>query len=179
MNPHGRIPVLEDGDTIVWESHAVLRYLASTAGDERFWPSHPAARARADQWIEWTQTQLQRSFMDVFWGYYRTPEAERDPVFVKNAIDRTNKDFLLLDGQMPGGGFLLGDDLTLADIPAASTLYRLLRDGHLASVAAQHRGLVRPPAGTPSLPRPRHGAFRLALRKTEFLTVPLSPFRDQ
>lgn len=129
MNPHGRIPVLEDGDTFVWESHAVLRYLASTAGDERFWPSDPAARARADQWIEWTQTQLQRSFMDVFWGYYRTPEAERDPVFVKNAIDRTNKDFLLLDGQMAGGGFLLGDDLTLADIPAASTLYRYFEMG--------------------------------------------------
>ncbi len=124
MNPHGRIPVLEDGDTIVWESHAILRYLAANSGDPRFWPADAAARAKADQWIEWTQSQLQRSFMDVFWGYYRTPEADRDPVFVKSAIDRTNKDFELLDGQMAGSGYLLGEDLTLADIPAATTLYR-------------------------------------------------------
>lgn len=124
MNPHGRIPVLQDGDTVVWESHAVLRYLAAKAGDPRFWPEQAAARARADQWIEWTQTQLQRSFMDVFWGYYRTPEAQRDPQFVESAIERTNNDFLLLDGQMSGRSFLLGDDLSLADIPAASTLYR-------------------------------------------------------
>lgn len=124
MNPHGRIPVLEDGDTIVWESHAILRYLAANSGDPRFWPADAAARAKADQWIEWTQSQLQRSFMDVFWGYYRTPEADRDPVFVKSAIDRTNKDFELLDGQMAGRGYLLGEDLTLADIPAATTLYR-------------------------------------------------------
>ena len=124
MNPHGRIPVLEDGDTIVWESHAVLRYLAATTGDPRFWPADAAARARSDQWIEWTQTQLQRSFMDVFWGFYRTPEADRDPAFVKDAIERTNNDFLLLDGQMEGRSYLLGDDLTLADIPVATTLYR-------------------------------------------------------
>lgn len=124
MNPHGRIPVLEDGDTVVWESHAVLRYLAATTGDPRFWSADAAARARADQWIEWTQSQLQRSFMDVFWGFYRTPEAERDPAFVKDAIERTNNDFLLLDGQMEGRSYLLGDDLTLADIPTATTLYR-------------------------------------------------------
>ena len=124
MNPHGRIPVLEDGSTVIWESHAILRYVAASSRDERFWPADPAARARSDQWIEWTQTGLQRSFMDLFWGFYRTPEPERDPAFVKSALERTNSDFQVLDGLMEERRFLSGDSLALADIPAGTTLYR-------------------------------------------------------
>ncbi|WP_282610327.1 glutathione S-transferase family protein [Pelagibius sp. Alg239-R121] len=124
LNPHGRIPVLEDGETVVWESHAILRYLAAASGDGRFWPADPALRAQSDQWIEWTQTGLQRSFMDLFWGYYRTPEPERDPAFVKSALERTNSDFQLLDKLIAGREYLVGDSLSLSDIPAGTTLYR-------------------------------------------------------
>ena len=48
MNPHGRVPVIDDGGTVVWESHAILRYLA--ARDGRLWPAGPAARSQADRW---------------------------------------------------------------------------------------------------------------------------------
>jgi glutathione S-transferase len=37
MNPHGRVPVISDGDATVWESHAILRYLAARHGAGRFW----------------------------------------------------------------------------------------------------------------------------------------------
>ena len=46
MNPHGRIPVIADGDAIVWESHAVLRYLAARYGAGRFWSDDPVAARR-------------------------------------------------------------------------------------------------------------------------------------
>jgi glutathione S-transferase len=52
MNPHGRVPVLRDGDTTVWESHAILRYLAARYGDERFWSAVPADRSQADRWMD-------------------------------------------------------------------------------------------------------------------------------
>ena len=45
MNPHGRVPVIRDGDATVWESHAILRYLAARHGAGRFWSDDPAARA--------------------------------------------------------------------------------------------------------------------------------------
>ena len=62
--------------------------------------------------------------MDLFKGSYRMPEAERDPVFVADSLRRTNLDFRLLDDQLAGRDFLLGDRMTLADIPAGTALYR-------------------------------------------------------
>jgi glutathione S-transferase len=45
-NPHGRVPVIRDGDVTVWESHAILRYLAARYGAEPFWSADPVARTR-------------------------------------------------------------------------------------------------------------------------------------
>ena len=124
LNPHGKIPVLEDGELVIWESHAILRYLAARYGAARFWPEDPAERATADQWVEWAQTTLLRSFSDVFWGFYRTPEAERDQAFIEKSVAQLNKDFQVLDGVLAGKRFLLGEELSLADIPTGMALYR-------------------------------------------------------
>ena len=54
MNPNGLIPVLRDGDDEpIWESGAILRYLAARYGDDSFWPREAAARAQIDKWAEW------------------------------------------------------------------------------------------------------------------------------
>src|SRR5262245_29175994 len=75
LNPHGRVPVIEDGDLAVWESHAILRYLAARYDRSGLWSADPAARARVDAWMDWSQATLQPDFlMGIFWGYYRTPE---------------------------------------------------------------------------------------------------------
>lgn len=124
LSPHAKIPVLEDGKLVIWESHAILRYLAAVHGKGQFWPEDPAERAVGDKWIEWAQTSLLRSFSDVFWGYYRMPEAQRDAAFIKDSLGRLNKDFQLLDGYLAGQRYLLGDELSLADIPTGMALYR-------------------------------------------------------
>jgi len=78
LNPHGRVPVIEDGDLAVWESHAILRYLAARYDQRGLWSADPAARARVDSWMDWSQSTLQPDFlMGVFWGYYRTPDSQR------------------------------------------------------------------------------------------------------
>src|SRR3974390_3291442 len=75
LNPHARVPVIEDDGDAVWESHAILRYLAARHGTPRFWPEAAAARARIDEWMDWAQTTLQPDVIGgVFWGLYRTPE---------------------------------------------------------------------------------------------------------
>src|SRR5262249_1024797 len=62
LNPHGRIPVLQDGETTVWESHAILRYLAGRYGGAQFWPDDAAARSHPDRWMEFAENALQHSF---------------------------------------------------------------------------------------------------------------------
>ena len=121
MNPHGRIPVLQDDKATVWESHAILRYLAARHGGERFWPQSPGARSLADRWMDWSQTALQPDFLHrVFWGFYRTPAEKRNWKAIDAALARCAEDFAQLERQLEGRRFLLGDELTLADIPAGT-----------------------------------------------------------
>ncbi len=124
LNPHGRIPVLEHDDQAIWESHAILRYLAARFGSGQFWPESPTARAKSDSWMDWAQTALQPSFLNgVFWSYYRTPEKQRDSPKIRAALERSNALFGLLDQNLQGP-FLFGEEMALADIAIGTHLYR-------------------------------------------------------
>jgi glutathione S-transferase len=125
MNPHGKVPVIDDGGTVVWESHAILRYLAARHGGMRWWPVDAAQRSLADRWMDWSATTLQPDFlMGVFWGFYRTPEPQRDLPAIRKKVAACASHFQLLDRVLADRRYLLGDELTLADIPAATALYR-------------------------------------------------------
>jgi glutathione S-transferase len=125
MNPHGKVPMIEDGDALVWESHAILRYLAAARGADRFWPADPAARAGIDGWMDWAQTALQPAFLSgVFWGGYRTPVAQRDTAAGAEALARTHRCLGLVEDQLAGRAFVVGEALSLADIAIGTHLYR-------------------------------------------------------
>jgi glutathione S-transferase len=125
MNPHGKVPVIDDGGIVVWESHAILRYLAARYGGTRWWPLDAAERSLADRWMDWSATTLQPDFlMGVFWGFYRTPEAQRNLPAIRKKVAACTSHFQLLDRVLADRRYLLGDELTLADIPAATALYR-------------------------------------------------------
>jgi glutathione S-transferase len=125
LNPHGRIPVLQDGDSTVWESHSILRYLAARYGDSALWSEDPGARAQWDEWMDWTQATFQPDFLNgVFWGYYRTPEAQRNWPSIRKSVDRCSRHIELIDGILAGRAFLGGEGFSLADIPLGTLLYR-------------------------------------------------------
>ncbi|ACA95737.1 MULTISPECIES: glutathione S-transferase family protein [Burkholderia cepacia complex] len=125
MNPHGRIPVIDDDGTVVWESHSILRYLAARHGRPGFWRDDPAEQSRADRWMDWAQTTLQPAFLNgVFRDYYRTPPGQRDTVRVEQSIAQCAQYFRVLDTVLAGQPFLAGDAITLADIAAGTHLYR-------------------------------------------------------
>ncbi|PTS90354.1 MULTISPECIES: glutathione S-transferase family protein [unclassified Caulobacter] len=125
MNPHGRIPVIDDGGTIVWESHAILRYLAAQHGGLAWWPKTPADRVATDGWMDWAQSTLQHDFLTgVFWGWYRTPETQRDLTAVRTALAACARHFTLLDEVLARRPFLGGAAPGLADIPLGTHLYR-------------------------------------------------------
>ena len=151
MNPHGWVPVLQDGDLAVWESHAILRYLAATYGQGRFWPDAPAGRSAIDGWMDWSQTALQPDFlMGVFWGFYRTPETRRDWPAINRNLRRCADHFLLLDKILATRPFIVGDALSLADIPIGTSLYRYfeldIERPALPNVSAWYERLQQRPA---------------------------------
>ncbi len=125
MNPHGRIPVISDGDTVIFESHTILRYLAARNGKAPFWSHDAVVRAHAEQWMDWSQTALQPDFLNgIFWGFYRTPDAQRNWPAIKKCIETCSKHFLLLDNLLKKQTFICGDTITLADIAIGTMLYR-------------------------------------------------------
>jgi glutathione S-transferase len=124
MTPHGRIPVVWDGEAAVWESHAILRYLAARYGDDTLWPRDPARRSFVDRWMDWSAVTLQRDFMELFWRYYRTPDDQHDWPRIRRHMEACALDYRLLDAHLATQPYLTGDHFTLADIPAGTTLYR-------------------------------------------------------
>lgn len=125
MNPHARVPVILDDETVVWESHAILRYLAARFGQGKFWSEDARVRSQYERWMDWSQTNLQLDFIDgIFWGFYRTPESQRNWLAINESIKHCSKHFLLLNEILSQQDFLAGNTMTLADIPAGAILYR-------------------------------------------------------
>ena len=125
MNPNRRVPVIDDGGTVVWESHAIVRYLAARYGEGTLWPSDPARRAATDQWSDWVTADLQPAFIGgVFWNFYRTPENQRNWPLIRQGIARSAILFGLLDKHLAGKSFIAGETLTIGDIAAGVQCYR-------------------------------------------------------
>ena len=78
MNPNGLIPTIDDDGTIVWESNAVVRYLAAKYGAGSLWPEDPAQRADADRWMDWMLNTINPHIGPVFVALIRTPPEQRD-----------------------------------------------------------------------------------------------------
>ena len=124
LNPHGRVPTLRDGELVVWESNAIIRYLAATYAPGTLWPGDPARRAAADQWMDWAQTRLNPTFNKLFWLTVRTPTDARDGALIRDSNARLNGAYEILEAQLGSRAFILGDQLTMADFPSGATLYR-------------------------------------------------------
>lgn len=126
MNPRGRVPVLKDGDLVIWESCAILRYLAAQYGDGgAFWPADPVARAGVDMWAEWGKNELAQAFTTpIFWPRVRTAAQDRNDDALREAVAQFEEHLDLLEGQLAGRAFVTGDALTAADIVIGHLLFR-------------------------------------------------------
>jgi len=124
MNPNRRVPVIDDDGTVVWESHAIMRYLTAKYGAGSLWPEDAGARARSDLWTDWVLADLQPAFIGLFWNLYRTPEEQRNWNLIRQGIARSAILFQLLDRHLSEHAFIAGDVLTMGDIPAGTQLYR-------------------------------------------------------
>lgn len=124
MNPNRRVPVLQDGTLTLWESNAILRYLAASRESGDIWPEDLKQRAIADQWMEWNTSSFWNSLRVVFIGQIRTPPEKRNEQMILEEANMCCGMAKILDRQLEGRDYILGDRLSLGDIPIGATFYR-------------------------------------------------------
>ena len=124
MNPNGLVPTLVDGDTVLWESNVIVRYLARKYAPNSLLPDSLTDLARAEQWMDWQQTVVAPAHFPVFWGLIRTAPEDRDLDAIKNGRDRFEQVMTILDHHLADSAFVGGDNLSIADIPVGIMVYR-------------------------------------------------------
>jgi glutathione S-transferase len=129
LNPQARIPVLQHGDAIVWESNSILRYLANSFAASALYADDPLQRSQVERWMDWELASLQPAFINLFWGYYRTSPAARDPQAIDTARRQCKLHFEALDRRLTKYPWLAGDYFSLADIACGVCLFRYFNMG--------------------------------------------------
>lgn len=124
MNPNGLVPTLRDGGLTLWESHAIVRYLAARYGAGSLFPVDAAERAIVDQWTDWTASTFQPAWIAVFWLLVRTPEPQRDEVAIERSVAATLRCFRILEARLAEVPFLAGGQLSYADIVTGAAMFR-------------------------------------------------------
>ena len=127
LNPNGRVPCLEDGGCIVWESFAINLHLAERYGTPPLLPATPEARAGALQWSFWHAAEIEPVLISAALAQQRGDGAavlERRKVLMERLA--------VLDGWLSEREFLLGNVFAIADLNVASAFSEPHEDGRFA-----------------------------------------------
>jgi len=149
-NPNKLVPVIQDGDFVMWESNAICRYLANRQPRNSLLPEDPRQRGLVEQWMDWQAAELNPAWRYSFMALKRNSAAHRDPEAIKSSIDAWNRCMRLLDAHFAEGGqFVTGEFFTLADVVLGLSTHRWLHTPidrpHLDAVHGYYQRLsVRP-----------------------------------
>jgi glutathione S-transferase len=120
MNPNGLVPTLEEDDGfLLWESNAIVRYLAAKHRAAVLEPADPHARARANAWMDWQLSVLGPAITPCFWGLIRTPPEKRNHAAIDESKNKTTEAIAILDAELAKSAFVAGDSFSYGDIPSA------------------------------------------------------------
>jgi glutathione S-transferase len=150
LNPNAMVPVLADGDFVLWESNSILRYLANRYGEGRLYPVEAKARARVDQWLDWQASDLNPAWRYAFMALARGSAEHRDAAAIQASLEAWAGFMAVLDARLAEtGAYVGGADFSLADIAIGLSVERWFRTpfAHpaLPAVAAyRHRVRQRP-----------------------------------
>lgn len=122
LNPAGKLPVLVDGNLVLTESVAIVRYLAEKYPEQGLIPRDPIARAEFDRWIMFAVTELEQPLWRISRHTAIYPPDKRLPA----EIDLARADFTamaaILEAHMQGRDFVVGKSVTAADFILGYTL---------------------------------------------------------
>ncbi|WP_136476866.1 glutathione S-transferase family protein [Pseudomonas sp. DG56-2] len=125
LNPNAMVPVVVDGDFVLWESNSIIRYLANQYGGEHLYPATAPLRARVDQWLDWQATDLNGAWSYVFLSLVRQSPKHQDPAALAAACDNWARNMTILDRQLQRtDAYVSGDAFSLADIAIGLSVNR-------------------------------------------------------
>lgn len=122
INPNNLVPAISDDGFEMWESNAIVRYLAAKHG--KLAPEDPKQLADADRWMDWQATRLSPAMMPAFWGLVRTPPEERDEEKIEASRKQAEAAWDILETEMAGREYVTGGSFTIADIPLGASVHR-------------------------------------------------------
>lgn len=122
-NPNALMPTLEDGDFHLWESNAILMYLAMKKPESGMWPSDLQGQAKVQQWLSWSVCHwgpAMRPFIFERIVKARFGMGPADEAEIAKATEAFPKVADVLEGHLKTHQFLVGDKLTIADFAVAA-----------------------------------------------------------
>ena len=124
LNPNGLVPALQDGDLVLWESNAIVRYLCAKYGNIELYPTDLAQRFDGERWMDWQQTTLNRAGSPAFMQWFRTPEDRRDMAAIAQSTQAMAPLLDLLEQHLSTQAFMAGAHFSMTDIPVACDIHR-------------------------------------------------------
>jgi glutathione S-transferase len=150
LNPNGRVPTIEDDGFVLWESNAIVRYLAAKHGEGTLWPSDLKQRADSDRWMDWITDSVQLAVGPMFLQLIRTPPEKRDAKIIETSIQKADALFPILDAALADRDYIAGRSLTVGDIPIGVFTHRWfalpIPRPKVANVEAYYERLKQRPA---------------------------------
>lgn len=127
LNPNGLVPTVEEPDGFaLWESNAIVRYLAEQYGTAPFFPSETRRRALAGQWMDWASTLVMSrpNMPTVYTAMVRTAPEARDTEALQRGLEALSAAWGVLDAHLAGSAHVAGDGFSMGDIPLGALAYR-------------------------------------------------------
>jgi glutathione S-transferase len=126
LNPQGKVPTLVDGDLVLWESNAIIQYLAEAYGDHALWSRDPKRRADLNRWLFWESSHWQPTLTQILRPVVAQRLALGDtggaPATADWSVPAFQELARLLDVQLLVRPYLGGEHLTLADFSIAGMM---------------------------------------------------------
>jgi glutathione S-transferase len=122
INANGKTPVLIDDDFVLWESSAIMQYLADKLSDAELFPRNLRLRADVVRWQYWEQRHFNRSLGALAFEFVAKPHLgrEQDPHTISEATSEVQRFAPVLEQALEGRRFIVSDHLTLADYALAT-----------------------------------------------------------
>src|SRR5687768_15968124 len=124
MNPNGLVPTIDDEGFVLWESHAIVRYLARKHGTGKLWPADERTAADADRWMEWYSTTFWQYLRPVFWTLVRTAPEKRNMAEVEENRKKLAALYEIVEANLAKRDCMAGPSFSVGDIPMGVASYR-------------------------------------------------------
>lgn len=125
LNPNQVVPTLVDGDFVLWESNAQLRYLADKFKRDDLYPGAIAARAKVDMWLDWQLTTMLNGIRNLFQGLHVKDQSYTDAAFLENSLSQATAALDVLDGNLATtSAWVTGEDFSIADCAIGMFVHR-------------------------------------------------------